>query len=172
MRNNTKEYEAETGQRCRIPLSVRHLEALIRVSEALAKLRLAPFAAERDVLEALRLFHVSTLDAANNGSLSQLEGPPHFPSLPTSLPSPLPFPPLPSLHYSLPLHTLCSTSLLYSLSTCDLSPLHFQFLLFVECSSLVPQFCVYLLQPFFIWTFALHSPYPSSVLLFTPFART
>ena len=75
MRNNTKDYEAETGQRCRIPISVRHLEALVRVSEALAKMRLAPFATERDVLEALRLFHVSTLDAANNGSLSMIEGP-------------------------------------------------------------------------------------------------
>ena len=74
MRNRTKEYEAETGERCRIPITVRQLEALVRIAESLAKMRLAPFTTERDALEALRLFHVSTLDAANNGSLSMIEG--------------------------------------------------------------------------------------------------
>ena len=74
MRNRTKEYETETGERCRIPITVRQLEALVRIAEALAKMRLAPFTTERDALEALRLFHVSTLDAANNGSLSMIEG--------------------------------------------------------------------------------------------------
>lgn len=42
----------------------------MRIAESLAKMRLQPFATETDVEEALRLFHVSTLDAAMSGSLS------------------------------------------------------------------------------------------------------
>ena len=37
---------------------VRQLEAIIRMSESLAKMRLAPFAGEAEVDEALRLFQV------------------------------------------------------------------------------------------------------------------
>lgn len=48
----------------------RQLEAIIRISESLAKMRLAPFALEADVDEALRLFQVSTLDAATSGNLA------------------------------------------------------------------------------------------------------
>lgn len=48
----------------------RQLEAIVRISESLAKMRLAPFATEADVDEALRLFQVSTLDAAMSGSLA------------------------------------------------------------------------------------------------------
>lgn len=51
-------------------LFFRQLEAIIRMSESLAKMRLAPFATESDVDEALRLFQVSTLDAAMSGSLA------------------------------------------------------------------------------------------------------
>lgn len=50
------------------------LEAIIRISESLAKMRLAAFATETDVEEALRLFHVSTLEAAMSGSLEGAEG--------------------------------------------------------------------------------------------------
>lgn len=42
----------------------------MRIAESLAKMRLQPFATEADVEEALRLFHVSTLDAAMSGNLS------------------------------------------------------------------------------------------------------
>lgn len=42
----------------------------MRIAESLAKMKLQPFATEADVEEALRLFHVSTLDAAMSGSLS------------------------------------------------------------------------------------------------------
>ncbi|CDW55817.1 DNA replication licensing factor mcm5 [Trichuris trichiura] len=56
-----------------IPITVRQLEAIIRMSEALAKLELQPFANERHVDEALRLFQVSTLAAASQGSLSGAE---------------------------------------------------------------------------------------------------
>ena len=48
----------------------RQLEAIVRISESLAKMRLAPFATEADVDEALRLFQVSTLSAAMTGSLA------------------------------------------------------------------------------------------------------
>ena len=44
----------------------------MRIAESLAKMRLAAFATEADVDEALRLFQVSTLDAAMTGSLAGL----------------------------------------------------------------------------------------------------
>ncbi|KAF2980380.1 hypothetical protein EK904_008319 [Melospiza melodia maxima] len=55
-------------------ISIAKLEAIVRIAESLAKMRLQPFATEADVEEALRLFHVSTLDAAMSGSLSGAEG--------------------------------------------------------------------------------------------------
>lgn len=55
-----------------IPITVRQLEAVVRISESLAKMQLQPFAGLHHVDEALRLFQVSTLDAAASGSLSGL----------------------------------------------------------------------------------------------------
>lgn len=52
----------------------RQLEAIVRTSESLAKMKLQPFAGEEEVNEALRLFQVSTLDAAMSGSLAGAEG--------------------------------------------------------------------------------------------------
>ena len=57
-------------KRMSIPITVRQLEAVIRISESLAKMRLLPFASEQNVDEALRLFQVSTLEAAMSGSLA------------------------------------------------------------------------------------------------------
>jgi DNA replication licensing factor MCM5 len=48
-----------------IPITVRQLEALVRISESLAKLRLDSLVRIEDVNEALRLFRVSTM-AANS----------------------------------------------------------------------------------------------------------
>ena len=48
----------------------RQLEAIIRISESLAKMALLPFAMESHVDEALRLFQVSTLDASHSGTVS------------------------------------------------------------------------------------------------------
>ena len=48
-----------------IPITVRQLEALVRLSESLAKIRLDSEVRIEDVNEALRLFRVSTM-AANN----------------------------------------------------------------------------------------------------------
>ncbi|KFP34509.1 DNA replication licensing factor MCM5 [Colius striatus] len=57
-----------------VSLGCRQLEAIVRIAESLSKMKLQPFATEADVEEALRLFQVSTLDAAMSGSLSGAEG--------------------------------------------------------------------------------------------------
>uniref|UniRef100_A0A915LHS7 DNA replication licensing factor MCM5 n=1 Tax=Meloidogyne javanica TaxID=6303 RepID=A0A915LHS7_MELJA len=54
-----------------IPVTVRQLEAIIRLSESLAKMELLPFTEKRHVEEAIRLFKVSTIAAAQSGSLSE-----------------------------------------------------------------------------------------------------
>ena len=53
-----------------IPITVRQLEAIIRLSESLARMSLLPEATEEHVREAYRLFQVSTLQAASSGELS------------------------------------------------------------------------------------------------------
>jgi DNA replication licensing factor MCM5 len=57
--------EKETGKGSAIPITVRQLEAIIRISESLAKMQLNPDVNVEHVEEALRLFTVSTLDARN-----------------------------------------------------------------------------------------------------------
>lgn len=74
MRGGAREHELHTDKRSSIPITVRQLEAVIRISESLAKMQLQPFATETHVDEALRLFQVSTLDAAMTGSLAGAEG--------------------------------------------------------------------------------------------------
>ena len=74
MRGGAKEQERRSERKSAIPITVRQLEAIIRISESLAKMSLLPFATEAHVDEALRLFQVSTLDAATSGSLSGVEG--------------------------------------------------------------------------------------------------
>ena len=61
------------GSNPSVPISVRQLEAIIRIAEALAKMRLSPEATVEDVNEALRLFKVSTLSAARSGVVSGVE---------------------------------------------------------------------------------------------------
>ena len=46
----------------------------MRISEALAKMRLEAFTTDSDVEESLRLFQVSTMESAMSGSLSGVEG--------------------------------------------------------------------------------------------------
>ncbi|NWU89955.1 MCM5 factor, partial [Upupa epops] len=74
MRSGTRQHEQESDRRSSIPITVRQLEAIVRIAESLAKMKLQPFATELDVEEALRLFQVSTLDAAMTGNLSGAEG--------------------------------------------------------------------------------------------------
>jgi len=66
-RRETKQMAEETGEISAIPLTVRQLESLIRISESLAKMQLSEEANEEHVKEAVRLFKVSTLKAAKEG---------------------------------------------------------------------------------------------------------
>ncbi|CAK1583486.1 unnamed protein product [Parnassius mnemosyne] len=74
MRTGADRHERAADKRLSIPITVRQLEAIVRISESLAKMQLQPFATEAHVTEALRLFQVSTLDAAMTGSLAGAEG--------------------------------------------------------------------------------------------------
>ncbi|XP_015687244.1 DNA replication licensing factor MCM5 [Protobothrops mucrosquamatus] len=74
MRSGAREHERESDRRSNIPITVRQLEAIVRIAESLSKMKLQPFATEADIEEALRLFQVSTLDAALSGNLSGVEG--------------------------------------------------------------------------------------------------
>ncbi|KAF0761842.1 DNA replication licensing factor Mcm5-like [Aphis craccivora] len=67
-------HELESEKKLAIPITVRQLEAIIRIAESLAKMQLQPFATDSHVDEALRLFQVSTLSAATSGCLSGVEG--------------------------------------------------------------------------------------------------
>ncbi|KAK4453284.1 DNA replication licensing factor mcm5 [Podospora aff. communis PSN243] len=59
--------ELEANARSSIPITVRQLEAIVRITESLAKLSLSPIANEGHVDEAIRLFLCSTMDAVNQG---------------------------------------------------------------------------------------------------------
>jgi len=56
-----------TGGHAAVPITVRQLEAIVRISESLAKMCLQSTVTEEHVAEALRLFEVSTIDAARSG---------------------------------------------------------------------------------------------------------
>ncbi|KIM99584.1 hypothetical protein OIDMADRAFT_104584 [Oidiodendron maius Zn] len=60
--------ELENNVRSSIPITIRQLEAIIRITEALAKLTLSSVATESHVDEAIRLFLASTMDAVKLGS--------------------------------------------------------------------------------------------------------
>ena len=74
MRGGARQHERDTSKKATIPITVRQLEAIVRIAESLAKMSLSPFALEPHIDEALRLFQVSTLDAATSGSLTGAEG--------------------------------------------------------------------------------------------------
>ena len=52
-----------------IPLTIRQLEAVVRIAESLAKMELAHEASVQHVSEAIRLFKVSTLSAASSSAM-------------------------------------------------------------------------------------------------------
>lgn len=56
-----------------VPITVRQLEAIVRISESFAKMRLSEIATEDDVNMAMQLFSASTLQAAKMGEI-ELEG--------------------------------------------------------------------------------------------------
>jgi DNA replication licensing factor MCM5 len=84
IRKEMKDTERDTQVRSTIPITIRYyqakflnssvlidiirqLEAIIRISESLAKMTLSPYATEQHVDEALRLFKYSTMDAVQSG---------------------------------------------------------------------------------------------------------
>ena len=71
LRSQLQSSETAAGARSSIPITVRQLEAIVRITESLAKLSLSPIATERHVDEAIRLFLASTMDAATSGENSQ-----------------------------------------------------------------------------------------------------
>lgn len=60
-------YETDANPRSAIPITVRQLEAIIRISEAIAKISLSKIVTEEMVDEAIRLFNRSTMDAIESG---------------------------------------------------------------------------------------------------------
>lgn len=67
IRRQVHSAEISANTRSSIPITVRQLEAIIRITESLAKLSLSPIATERHVDEAIRLFLASTMDAVSQG---------------------------------------------------------------------------------------------------------
>ncbi len=62
----------EDGEAPAVPITVRQLEAVVRISEALARMQLCCSATQAHVQLALDLFKVSTLNAANAGVADNL----------------------------------------------------------------------------------------------------
>ncbi|KAM0671648.1 minichromosome maintenance protein 5 [Ordospora colligata] len=71
-RKEAKQLEDNVLKRNSIPITVRQLEAIIRISESLAKMELSTRVTEKHVDEAIRLFRASTMDAVSQGHM--LEG--------------------------------------------------------------------------------------------------
>ncbi|KAF8898425.1 MCM2/3/5 family-domain-containing protein [Infundibulicybe gibba] len=72
LRKQVQQVERDNDERSSIPITVRQLEAIIRISESLAKLTLSPVVQNHHVEEAIRLFKISTMDAVSAGSADGL----------------------------------------------------------------------------------------------------
>jgi len=76
IRNQVRQSLLNTpGEAQVVPITIRQLEALVRLSESLAKMRLSAVATTADVNEALRLFKVSTLAASQANPVLAGAGP-------------------------------------------------------------------------------------------------
>ena len=74
-RKNSKEQKI-SKKSSGIPITVRQLEAIIRLSEAIARIHLQPIVKIQHCEEAHRLFKISTLNAAQSGMTSnKIESP-------------------------------------------------------------------------------------------------
>lgn len=69
LRKQVAQVERDNDERSSIPITVRQLEAIIRMSESVAKMTLSPTVREEHVDEAMRLFRYSTMDAVQAGSV-------------------------------------------------------------------------------------------------------
>jgi hypothetical protein len=71
LRNQFVRIRSEHRNRIRegsvIPITIRQLEAIVRLSESIARMSCTPDVTDAHVQEAFRLFRVSTLDAASTG---------------------------------------------------------------------------------------------------------
>ncbi|KAJ2351696.1 minichromosome maintenance protein 5 [Coemansia erecta] len=59
--------ERDSSERSVIPITVRQLEAVVRITESLAKVTMSPVATIEHVDEAIRMFRMSTMDAVQSG---------------------------------------------------------------------------------------------------------
>ncbi|KAL1410983.1 minichromosome maintenance protein 5 [Vanrija albida] len=69
LRKQVQQVERDNDERSSIPITVRQLEAMIRISESLAKITLSPQVGPHHVEEAIRLFKYSTMDAVAAGQV-------------------------------------------------------------------------------------------------------
>ncbi|RXK36873.1 minichromosome maintenance protein 5 (cell division control protein 46) [Tremella mesenterica] len=69
IRKEVQQIERDNDERSSIPITVRQLEAIIRISESLAKLTLSPTVRLDHVEESIRLFKFSTMDAVSAGNV-------------------------------------------------------------------------------------------------------
>ncbi|KAJ2160128.1 minichromosome maintenance protein 5 [Coemansia sp. RSA 552] len=67
MRAQLWSLERDSSERSVIPITVRQLEAVVRITESLAKITLSPVATVEHVDEAIRMFRMSTMDAVQSG---------------------------------------------------------------------------------------------------------
>jgi len=72
LRKQVQQVERDNDERSSIPITIRQLEAIIRISESIAKLTLSPVVQNHHVDEAIRLFKFSTMDAVSAGSADGL----------------------------------------------------------------------------------------------------
>eukprot|EP01117_Protostelium_nocturnum_P012987 TRINITY_DN4810_c0_g1_i1.p1 TRINITY_DN4810_c0_g1~~TRINITY_DN4810_c0_g1_i1.p1 ORF type:complete len:716 (-),score=282.89 TRINITY_DN4810_c0_g1_i1:6-2153(-) len=69
IRSAVRNKAMEEGKNPAIPITVRQLEAIVRISESLARMTLSLVANEHHVNEAIRLFNLSTFEAATTGAI-------------------------------------------------------------------------------------------------------
>lgn len=73
IRRDVKSAELDANERSTIPITIRQLEAIIRISESLAKLHLSSVVSIEHVDEAIRLFFASTMHAVGQGNTLRKE---------------------------------------------------------------------------------------------------
>lgn len=69
IRKQVSKFEAKSANKSSIPITVRQLEAIIRLSESLAKMELSSIVTTKHVDEAIRLFQASTMNAVSQGHM-------------------------------------------------------------------------------------------------------
>ena len=69
VRQEVHQMEESSAKKSSIPITVRQLEAIIRLSESLAKIELSNIVTTKHVDEAIRLFQLSTMNAVSQGHM-------------------------------------------------------------------------------------------------------